>query len=74
MSGLETAKIVSDPEQPAPATIEVTVEVVLAHYHGDPCAAIDGLLAAVRTLKGENRALRGKVSSGYTRLPPSARE
>jgi hypothetical protein len=38
--------------------------------HGDPRAAVVALLETIRTLKDENRVLRGVASSGFARCRP----
>ena len=58
----------SDP--PSPSRAEMAAESFLAAHGGDARAAIAELLAAMRMLADDNRALVAAASRGFARRPP----
>jgi hypothetical protein len=59
-----------DPLKPQAAAPEQTADDVIAECGGDPRATVVELLAIIRSLIHENRALREAASLGFARKRP----
>ena len=57
-------------DKPPSARADQTAEAIIADCDGDPRAAVVELLAIVRSLIHENRALREAASPGFARRRP----
>ena len=56
---------------PSPSDADAAADRFLAGHGGDARAAIAELLAAMRMLADDNRALTAAASRGFARRPPS---